>query len=119
MHRKDGSLTRGPGPGAARTRRLFEQLLADGHSLDELLALARAQQRLETRRERSIESAEQAKRRAVASRVARFGRRVRCAQCGEEARVHTHAGERLRSLGCERCGGRLRPLTWRGWCNSP
>lgn len=90
-------------------------LLDAGYAPEAIAALFKAQRRLESRREEHARDAETRQRRAIAARVARFGRKVRCAECGERVRVRTSGAARLRSLACGHCGGRLRPLNWRGF----
>ncbi len=54
-------------------------------------------------------------RRAIADRVATYGLRVFCTDCG---RMHRHrgiGGERLRNIPSVCCGARMRPSRWRGW----
>jgi len=54
-------------------------------------------------------------RRAIAERVATYGLRVFCTECGLMHRHRTAGGERLRSIPSACCGARMRPSRWNGW----
>ncbi len=40
------------------------------------------------------------------------GRRVKCVECGMEYRFETNRKRRLKTIPCQECQGRLRPLDW-------
>jgi len=40
------------------------------------------------------------------------GRRVKCVACGAEFRFETNRKRRLKTIPCQECEGRLRPLNW-------
>lgn len=54
-------------------------------------------------------------RRAIAERVATYGLKVFCTDCGLMHRHRTAGGERLRSIPSVCCGARMRPKIWKGW----
>ena len=54
-------------------------------------------------------------RRAIAERVATYGLKVFCTDCGLMQRHKTAGGERLRSIPSACCGARMRPRVWKGW----
>jgi len=61
-------------------------------------------------------------RQAIADRVATYGLKVFCTDCGKLHRHRTGRGERLRTIGSPCCGARMHPARWAGWAdwrNSP
>ena len=54
-------------------------------------------------------------RRAIAERVATYGLKVFCTDCGLMHRHRTVGGERLRTIPSACCGARMRPSRWQGW----
>jgi hypothetical protein len=54
-------------------------------------------------------------RRAIAERVATYGLRVFCTDCGLMHRHRSAGGDRLRSKASPCCGARMRPKVWNGW----
>lgn len=57
-------------------------------------------------------------RRAIAERVATYGLKVFCTDCGLMHRHRTVGGERLRSIPSVCCGARMRPSRWEGSASS-
>jgi len=53
-------------------------------------------------------------RRAIAERVATYGLKVFCTDCGLMSR-HRQGGERLRHIASVCCGARMHPARWGGW----
>lgn len=51
---------------------------------------------------------------AIADRVATYGLRVFCTDCGLMSR-HRQGGERLRHVASVCCGARMHPARWGGW----
>jgi len=54
-------------------------------------------------------------RRAIADRVATYGLKVFCTDCGLMSRHRTVGGERLRHIPSICCGARMHPARWGGW----
>lgn len=54
-------------------------------------------------------------RRAIAERVATYGLKVFCTDCGLMHRHRTVGGDRLRNVPSACCGARMRPCRWKGW----
>ncbi len=54
-------------------------------------------------------------RKSIADRVATYGLRVFCTDCGKQHRHFTGRGARLRDLGSDCCGARMHPARWTGW----
>ena len=54
-------------------------------------------------------------RRAIAERVATYGLKVFCTDCGLMHRHRTVGGDRLRNIPSACCGARMRPSRWQGW----
>ncbi len=54
-------------------------------------------------------------RKAIADRVATYGLKVFCTDCGKQHRHFTGRGERLRNIGSACCGARMHPSRWAGW----
>lgn len=52
---------------------------------------------------------------AIAERVATYGLKVFCTDCGLMHRHRTVPGDRLRSIPSVCCGARMRPSRWQGW----
>lgn len=53
-------------------------------------------------------------RQAIAERVATYGLKVFCTDCGRMHR-HRQGGDRLRHIPSACCGARMRPSRWNGW----
>jgi len=54
-------------------------------------------------------------RKAIAERVATYGLRVFCTDCGLMHRHRTNGGDRLRNIPSGCCGARMRLAKWVGW----
>ena len=54
-------------------------------------------------------------RKSIADRVATYGLRVFCTDCGKQSRHFTGRGARLREIGSACCGARMHPARWAGW----
>ncbi len=54
-------------------------------------------------------------RKAIAERVATYGLRVFCTDCGLMHRHRTNGGDRLRNIPSGCCGARMRLAKWAGW----
>ena len=54
-------------------------------------------------------------RKTIADRVATYGLKVFCTDCGLLHRHHTGRGERLRNVSSPCCGARMHPSRWAGW----
>jgi len=54
-------------------------------------------------------------RRSIADRVATYGLKVFCTDCGLMHRHRALGGERLRNIPSVCCGARMRPSRWQGW----
>lgn len=54
-------------------------------------------------------------RQAIADRVATYGLKVFCTDCGLMHRHRTIGGDRLRNVPSVCCGARMRPGRWKGW----
>jgi len=52
---------------------------------------------------------------AIADRVATYGLKVFCTDCGKLQRHFAARGERLRNIGSDCCGARMHPARWNGW----
>ncbi len=52
---------------------------------------------------------------AIADRVATYGLRVFCTDCGLMHRHRTIGGDRLRNVPSACCGARMRKAKWEGW----
>lgn len=52
---------------------------------------------------------------AIADRVATYGLKVFCTECGKRHRHFTRRGIRLRSAASPCCGARMHPSAWPGW----
>ena len=52
---------------------------------------------------------------AIAERVATYGLKVFCTECGKRHRHFARRGLRLRNTGSTCCGARMRPARWSGW----
>lgn len=53
--------------------------------------------------------------RAIAERVATYGLKVYCTDCGKQHRHFSGRGPRLGYVPSPCCGSRMRPARWRGW----
>jgi len=54
-------------------------------------------------------------RRSIADRVATYGLKVFCTDCGLQHRHRTGVEERLRNIASPCCGARMHPGRWDGW----
>ncbi len=54
-------------------------------------------------------------RKSIAERVATYGLRVFCTDCGLMHRHRTNGGDRLRNVPSSCCGARMRKAKWQGW----
>lgn len=54
-------------------------------------------------------------RESIADRVATYGLKVYCTDCGLQHRYFTGRGQRLREIGSACCAARLHPARWNGW----
>lgn len=52
---------------------------------------------------------------AIAERVATYGLKVFCTDCGQLHRHRTGLGLRLRNTESPCCAARMRPVRWSGW----
>jgi len=52
---------------------------------------------------------------AIADRVATYGLKVFCTDCGLQHRHHTGRAFRLRQVCSPCCGARMHPARWEGW----
>ena len=80
----------------------------------------RAEPAPKQRRSRALEASpafegQRQDRRAIMERVATYGLKVFCTDCGLMHRHRTVGGERLRSIPSACCGARMRPSRWKGW----
>ena len=66
-------------------------------------------------RGRGIFEGQNQNRRAIAERVATYGLKVFCTDCGLQHRHRTVGGERLRNIPSACCGARMHPARWGGW----
>jgi len=51
----------------------------------------------------------------IADRVATYGLKVFCTDCGLQSRHFTGRGQRLRNVASACCAARMRPARWSGW----
>ncbi len=54
-------------------------------------------------------------RQTIADRVATYGLKVFCTDCGLQSRHHTGRGVRLRNVPSPCCRARMHPARWSGW----
>jgi len=54
-------------------------------------------------------------RESIADRVATYGLKVFCTDCGKLHRHFAARSERLRNVGSPCCGARMHPARWKGW----
>ena len=56
-------------------------------------------------------------RKSIADRVATYGLKVYCTDCGKQHRHFAQRGERLRMIGSPCCAARMHPARWGGWAD--
>lgn len=76
---------------------------------------ATKQHRLRSSQRSDLFEGQKQDRRAIADRVATYGLKVFCTECGLMHRHRTGGGERLRNIPSACCGARMRPSRWSGW----
>lgn len=54
-------------------------------------------------------------RQAIIDRIATYGLRVFCTDCGRLHRHYAGRADRLRNLASPCCGARMRQVRWKGW----
>lgn len=66
-------------------------------------------------RGRGVFEGQSQNRSAIADRVATYGLKVFCTDCGLMHRHRTIGGDRLRHKASACCGARMHPARWKGW----